>query len=116
VSDEVAQHLERLACGQSGDLHEKLRRLLAAEYRRRLTRYSLTDRQCTQKYQMSFEAFERQQLTKQHAYTWEGESDAIEWETAVDGMRTMQRQLAMLTRWKKFCLRMISSEAPLMPV
>jgi hypothetical protein len=97
VSDEVAQHLESLSCGQSGDLNEKLRRLLAAEYRRRLTRYSLTDRQFTQKYQMSFEAFEHQQLTQQQGYTWKIESDAIDWETAVDGIRTMQRQLATLT-------------------
>jgi hypothetical protein len=98
VSDEVAQHLESLSLGQADDVNEKLRLLLVAEYRRRLTHYSLTDRQFTQKYKMSFEAFERQQLTKQHGYTWEVESDAIDWETAVDGIRTMQRQLAALTR------------------
>ena len=98
VSDEVAQHLESLSFGQAGDINEKLRLLLAAEYRRRLTHYSLTDRQFTQKYQMSFEAFEHQQLTKQHGYTWEVEFDAIDWETAMDGIRTLQRQLAVLTR------------------
>ena len=98
VSDEVAQHLESLSLGQTGDIDATLRLLLAAEYRRRLTHYSLTDRQFTQKYKMSFEAFEHQQLTKQHGYTWEVESDAIDWETAVDGIRTMQRQLAALTR------------------
>lgn len=96
VSNEVAQHLEGLSFGQSGDLNEKLRMLLAAEYRRRLTRYRLTDRQFTQKYQMSFEAFERQQLTQQHGYTWEIESDAMDRETAVDGIHTMQRQSAAL--------------------
>jgi hypothetical protein len=47
---------------------------------------------------MSFEAFERQQRAQQHGYTWEVESDAIDWETAVDGIRTMQRQLAALTQ------------------
>jgi hypothetical protein len=98
VSDEVAQHLEGLSFGQAGDINEKLRLLLAAEYRRRLTRYSLTDRQFTQKYQMSFETFEHQQLTQQHGYAWEVESDAIDWETAVDGIRTLQRQLAALTQ------------------
>jgi hypothetical protein len=101
VSDEVAQHLERLSLGQADDSDAKLLLLLVAEYRRRLTHYSVTDRQLTQKYQMSFEAFERQQLTKQHQYTWEVESDAIEWETTVDGIRTMQRQLAALTRAEK---------------
>ncbi len=98
VSNEVAQHLERLALGQTGDIDTKLRLLLAAEYRRRLTHCSLTERQFTQKYKMGFEAFEHQQLTKQHGYTWEVESDAIDWETAVDGIRTMQRQLDALTR------------------
>ena len=58
VSDEVAHHLESLALGQAGDIDEKLRLLLIAEYRRRLTHYSLTDRQFTQKYQMSFEVSE----------------------------------------------------------
>ena len=81
-------------------MNEKLRMLLAAEYRRRLTHYSLTNRQLTQKYKMSFEAFERQQITKQQGYTWDVESDAIAWETAVDGIRTMERQLAELAAAK----------------
>jgi hypothetical protein len=96
VSDEVAQHLDSLSFDQVGDINAKLRILLEAEYRRRLARYSLTDRQLSQKYKMNFEAFEQQQLTKQQGYTWEVESDAIAWETAIDGIRTMERQLAEL--------------------
>ena len=46
-----------------------------------------------QKYQMTFEDFERQRITVQQGYTWEVESDAIAWETAVDGLRTVQRLL-----------------------
>ena len=96
VSDEVARHLDNLSWEQEGNANEKLRLLLTAEYRRRLTHYSLTNRQLTQKYKMNFEAFEGQQMTKQHGYTWEVESDAIAWETAIDGIRTMERQLAEL--------------------
>ncbi len=96
ISDEVAQHLDSLSFDQIGDINTKLHILLEAEYRRRLARYSLTDRQLTQKYKMSFEVFEQQQLTKQQGYTWEVESDAIAWETAIDGIRTMERQLAEL--------------------
>jgi hypothetical protein len=96
ISDKVARHLDSLSLAQGGDINEKLRLLLTAEYRRRLTHYSLTNRQLSQKYKMSFEAFERQQMTKQHGYTWGVESDAIAWETAVDGIRTMERQLAEL--------------------
>jgi len=93
VSDEVARHLDNLSLGRANNTTEKLRALLEAEYRRQLTRYSLTDRQLRQKYGMSFEEFERQQLTKLYGYTWDVESDAMAWETAVDGICTIQRQL-----------------------
>lgn len=70
--------------------------MLEAEYRRRLARYSLTDRQLAQKYHMSFEEFEQQRITEQRDYTWEVESDAIAWETAVDGIRAVQQQISDL--------------------
>ena len=51
------------------------------------------NRQLSQKYGMDFETFERQEVTKERDYSWEVESDGIAWETAVDGIRTMERQL-----------------------
>ncbi len=42
---------------------------------------------------MDFESFQRLEITKEQDYTWEVESDAIAWETAVDGIRTTERQL-----------------------
>ncbi len=84
--------------GQSADIDQKLRSLLEAEYRRRLTRYHLTDRQLQEKYGMEFAAFEAEQLTAKKNYSWDVESDAIAWETAVDGIETVQAQLAELTR------------------
>jgi hypothetical protein len=45
---------------------------------------------------MSFEGFERQRITEQRGYSSEVESDAIAWETAVDGLRTVQKQLSLL--------------------
>ena len=98
LSEDVAGHLHNLPIGQTDDIDEKLRMLLIAEYRRRLTRYRLVERQMSQKYNMSFEAFEERQITKQHDYSWAVESDAITWETAVDGMRTTKRQLAELIK------------------
>ncbi len=74
-------------------IDEKPSRLLSAELRRRLVSYHLTDLQLSQKYGMDFDAFERQEVTKSRDYRWEVESDAIAWETAVDGIRTMERQL-----------------------
>jgi maltodextrin utilization protein YvdJ len=96
LSDNVVQHLNGLAFGNADSINDKLTLLLEAEYRRRLARYSLTDRQLAQKYQMSFEEFERQHITEQRGYTWEVESDAMAWETAVDGVRTVQQQLSDL--------------------
>jgi hypothetical protein len=93
LSDNVVQHLNGLSFDKADGINAKLTLLLEAEYRRRLARYSLTDRQLAQKYQMDFEEFERQRITEQRGYTWEVESDAMAWETAVDGVRTVQQQL-----------------------
>jgi len=92
VSKETAQHLESLPLGFD-DLNAKLRALLEAEYRRRLSRYSLTDRVLRRKYGMTYEEFEEHNLVKERGYSWEVESDAIAWETAMDGVKTMQRKL-----------------------
>ena len=94
ISEQVANHLNDLAVGD--DIDETLRLLLVAEYRRKLTHYRLTNEQLSQKYQMSFAVFEEQQITKAYNYSWAVESDAMAWETAVDGIRTMQRRLAEL--------------------
>jgi len=96
LSDNVARHLNDLPFGQVNSINDKLALLLEAEYRRRLARYSLTDRQLAQKYQMRFEEFEQQRVTEQRGYTWEVESDAMAWETAVDGLRTVRQQLSDL--------------------
>ena len=95
VSKETARHLESLPLGLD-NLNDKLRALLEAEYRRRLSRYSLTDRVLRQKYEMTYEEFEAHNLVKQRGYSWEVESDAIAWETAVDGVKTMQHRLDQL--------------------
>jgi hypothetical protein len=41
------------------------------------------------KYQMSFAKFEHHQVTQLHDYSWEMESDAMAWETAIAGNRTL---------------------------
>ena len=92
VSRETAWHLESLPLAPS-DTDGKLRSLLESEYRRRLSRYSLTDRALRQKYGMTYEEFEARNMVQERGYSWEVESDAIAWETATDGMRTMQRKL-----------------------
>lgn len=96
LSDNIMQHLKDLSFGEASTINDKLTLLLEAEYRRRLARYSLTDQQLAHKYGMSFQEFERQRITEERGYTWEVESDAMAWETAVDGLRTVQKQLSNL--------------------
>lgn len=96
ISNEIAQQLAGLHWAESEQVEEKLTKLLEAEFRRRLARYAITDRQLRQKYGMSFEEFEQKEMTRQKDYVWDVESDAIAWETAVDGMSTVQRQLREL--------------------
>ncbi len=98
VSEQVAHHLNNLAVDNADDADSKLKGLLEAEYRRRLARYTLTDQQLSNKYSMDFASFEQNQITKRRNYSWEVESDAIAWETAVDGIATVERQIAELER------------------
>lgn len=93
IADDIVEHLNEMSLGSSEKVDDVLRQLLIAEYRRRLTRYQLTDQQISQKYHLDFAAFEQQQITKQRDYGWEVESDAMAWETAVDGIATMKRRL-----------------------
>ncbi len=95
VSERTAQHLESLPSDKP-DMDSKLRMLLATEYRRRLSRYSLTDRRLREKYGMSFEEFEQRNVVRERNFTWDIESDAIEWDLAVNGIKTMHRRLAEL--------------------
>lgn len=96
VSEQVADQIERLDWGKAQTVDDKLSQLVATELRRRLAGYRLTDLQLRQKYGLDFEMFEQEEVTRQRGYSWEVESDAIAWETAVDGIRTMQRRLREL--------------------
>ena len=78
------------------DLDTKVRLLLEAEYLRRLGRYRRLDRTLAQKYGTTFEEFMERRVVQQKGYTWDVEKDAMDWETAVDGMRTMERKLREL--------------------
>lgn len=96
ISERVAEHLNSLPSDESKDVNKKLISLLEGEYRRKLSSYSLTDHRLAQKYGLSFEEFEKQKVTQKRNYGWDVESDAIAWETAIDGIRTVKRQLKEL--------------------
>jgi hypothetical protein len=95
LMESTLQFLEEPLLGEQ-DLDTKVRLLLEAEYLRRLGRYRRLDRTLTQKYGMTFEEFIERRVAQQKGYTWDVEKDAMDWETAVDGMRTMERKLQEL--------------------
>jgi len=95
LMESTLQFLEEPLLGEQ-DLDTKVRLLLEAEYLRRLGRYRRLDRTLAQKYGMTLEEFVELRVVQQKGYTWDVETDAMNWETAVDGMRTMERKLQEL--------------------
>jgi hypothetical protein len=77
----------------SDDIDAKIRRLLEAEYLRKMAQYQRIDGALTQKYGLSFAEFLAQDVVAQRGYSWEVEQDAMQWETAVGGVQTVQRRL-----------------------
>lgn len=80
------------------DVDTKVRLLVEAEYLRRLAAYRHTDKILVRKYGMSFDEFTRQGVVEQKKYTWAVESDAMDWETAVGGIKTVERKLEELRK------------------
>ena len=66
------------------------------ELRRRQARYQLSDRLFRDKYGMTLEEFEAAEIVKRQGYSFEVENDHQDWDQAVDGIRTIERQLAAL--------------------
>ena len=95
LQEQTRKLLEEPLLGEQ-DLDAKIRRLLEAEYMRRLVQYRRVDRNLRQKYGTTFEDFIANRVVRHEDYTWEAETDAMDWETAVDGIETMRRRLQEL--------------------
>jgi hypothetical protein len=76
---------------------DDLKNLLKRDYLRRLTRYRMTDDYYNEKYKMNYEKFEKANIVKSQNYSFEVESDAQEWELAIDGIKTIERKLKELS-------------------
>ncbi len=94
ISERVLNVIDELEPGDT--LEAKVTRLAESELRRRLARYQLTDRQFRAKYGMSLEEFEARGIIGEKNYTFEVETDHQDWDLAVDGIRSTERQLAEL--------------------
>jgi hypothetical protein len=81
---------------QGLNVDAKVRQLLNAEYLRKLSQYRRTDQMLSRKYSMTFEQFVARHVVHDQQYSLEAETDAMEWETAISGMQTVERKLAEL--------------------
>jgi hypothetical protein len=75
------------------DLDTKVRQLLVAEYLRRIAGYRRADLALQRKYRMTFDQFVSSRTTQQLDYSWEVESDAMDWEAAIDSAESLERRL-----------------------
>lgn len=82
----VKQMIEKMS---NDELIEMLRR----DCVRKLTKYRLTDDFFRKKYGMTYEEFEKENVVAKKNFSWEVESDAQEWEMAMDGISTCLRKL-----------------------
>ncbi len=94
LSDRLANIINELE--QGATLEAKLAQLAEYEIRRRLARYQLTDRMFHEKYGVSLEEFEANEVVKKLNYTFDVENDHQDWDLAADGIRSMERRLADL--------------------
>ncbi len=78
------------------DPNAQVHQLIEFESLRRLGRYRRTDLTLARKYEMSFAEFVARRIPRQKDYSWEVEQDAMDWETAIGGIATIERQLRQL--------------------
>lgn len=76
---------------------DELKEVLRRDYLRRLTRYRMTDNFYRKKYGMDFESFQKSNIVEKQNYAFKVESDAQEWELAIDGIKTVERKLKELS-------------------
>ena len=72
---------------------DEIMEALINEYRRRLIRQNMTDEFMRKKYGMTFDKFESSNVVKERKFSWDVESDAMEWEHALEGVRYVEHKL-----------------------
>ncbi len=72
---------------------DELKEVLRRDFVRKLTGYRMTDDFYKKKYNMDFASFQKANVVEKQDYTFEVESDAQEWELAIDGIETVKKKL-----------------------
>jgi len=71
----------------------EIKEALLNEYRRRIIRYKMMDEAMKKKYGMTFQEFESKNVVKEQDFSWQVESDSMEWEHAIEGIRYAEKKL-----------------------
>ena len=95
VDKRVKEHLLFINPGED-NLNKTIMELLEHEYRRRLSHYENMDKTFRRKYNMIFNEFETKNIVKEKGFSWDVESDSMDWEQAIDGIMTMKKKLEEL--------------------
>ncbi len=88
ISDRVAEIIDKIELGDS--FETKLRRILEWNIQSRLAEYEMINRRLCQKYKMSLEEFEQNNMLEKRNYSFEAESDYHNWDMAVDGITSLR--------------------------
>lgn len=72
---------------------DEIREALINEYRRRLIRYKMVDEAMRKKYGMSLNDFESGNVVRERNFSWDVESDSMEWEHSLEGIRYVEQKL-----------------------
>ena len=80
------------------NLDTKVLYLLRAEYLRNLGQYRRVDLLMKRKYGITFDEFVSRKIVKEKEYTWEVEKDAMDWETAISGIKTIEQKIIELKK------------------
>ena len=72
---------------------DEIKEALVNEYRRRLIRYKMINEVMKKKYGVDFNQFESENIVEKRKFSWEVESDAMEWEHAMEGIRYASERL-----------------------
>ena len=71
----------------------EIKEALINEYRRRLIRYKMVDAAMRKKYGMNFSDFESANMVKKSKFSWNVESDTMEWDHALEGIKYVEEKL-----------------------
>lgn len=73
--------------------------LVINELRRRLAEYKLMDKTFHERYKMDFDELKMKKIVKEADYSFKVEEDYCDWELALDGIKTITKELKKLAKY-----------------